>query len=213
MRVLVRKPGIGSRGFTLVEVLVGSALMAVLMTMVYQVLSPSMRSIQRAEARVETQQAALLALDRIFFDLRLSDPRSVTLLASPPAIAFLSPRPPSRSGLPPLDTMMYRLAGADTRPVTWRTFEVLYHDADQRLLLSKEAPYPGGFEVALMTPQQVQLLLEDPRYPARVAARNLQIIRFSRPRPPGILVDVVSEVTALGKRRETRLSLQVSPRH
>lgn len=201
------------KGFTIVELLVGATLLMVLMTMVYQVLAPSMRQVKKAEADTETQQAVLVALDRVFVSLRLSDSRSVTILAEPPAIAFLSPRPPTTPALPPLAPTMYGLAGADMTPVVWRSFEVLYHDAARGLLLGKQAPYSGLGEVARMTPPQVQAFLADLRYPARPVARNLKVVQFSRPRPPAVLIDVTSVVAAADKARETRLRLQVAPRN
>lgn len=207
--------GAGPRtpGFTLVEVLVAASLLLVLMTMVYQVVAPSMRLINKAESDTETQQAVLLALDRIFVALRLTDPRSVTVMTNPAGVAFLSPRPPAQAGLPALTDTMYQLAGVNTAPATWRLFEVLYHDATRGLLLRKQAPYPGGTQVARMTPVQVQTFLADPRYPVRTVGRNVKRLRISRPRPPGVLVDATSVIETTGKPRETRLLLAIAPRN
>lgn len=200
-------------GFTLIEVLVAASLLLVLMSMVYQVLAPSMRLVNKAEADTETQQAVLLALDKVFVALRLTDPRSITVLSDPPGVAFLTPRAPVRSGLPALTDTMYTLAGADTAPATWRAFEVLYHDVPGERLLQKQAPYPGGSQVARMTPSQVEAFLADTRYPARTVGRNLKRLRISRPRPPGVLVDATSVVQTAGRPRETRLVLAVAPRN
>lgn len=202
-----------SGGFTLIEVLVGCSVLMVLMTMVYQVVGPSMRLVHKAESDTETQQAALLALDEMFMALRHSDPRSITVLSSPPGVAFLSPRPPGTPGLPPLEETRSTKVGADTDPVRWASFEVLYHDEPGSMLLRKQAPYAGGTAVARMTPAQVEAFLADARYPVRVAGRHLRRLRVSRPRPPAVLLDATSVLETSGTPRETRLLLSVGPRN
>lgn len=80
---------------SLVEVLVASGVLLVLLSMVLSFLYPSFRASSRGAMRVEMQQQANLAVDRLVIDLEQCAPASVSLLppnqASDPSGVVMQP--------------------------------------------------------------------------------------------------------------------------
>lgn len=71
------------RGMSMLELLIAGGLFLVVLSVVFGFLIPSFRNSSRNGARIEMQQQASLAMDRLMIDLERSAPAAVTLLPSP----------------------------------------------------------------------------------------------------------------------------------
>lgn len=79
------------RGFTLLEVLVAAVLTLLVMGVAFGYLVPAWRASARIQTRVELQQSAVVALDRLTAELKTSAPGGVTLSDGVPRILAINP--------------------------------------------------------------------------------------------------------------------------
>lgn len=121
------------RGFSLPEVLVGMSLLALVLTLTAQVLSPSLRIWNLDQARSTVEATGMLLERRLAAELLTTARTSITTLASPPAVSFLVPR-----GYDP-----------ETGSTLWSGFVVYALDRENRLLYRKVWPNP---KAALQVP-------------------------------------------------------------
>lgn len=73
-------PACGTKGYTLVEILIASTLMLLLLALTFQVIVPTFRTTSERSARVELEQVAALAVNRVVADLESTAPSGVGLL-------------------------------------------------------------------------------------------------------------------------------------
>lgn len=116
-------------GFTLAEVLVAGALGLMLMVLLFQFLVPTMRASVRGATRVELQQMAVIALNKISADLQNTAPAGLSLSTTPPV----------SMGIVRISTVM-----GDGRQV-WEQKMIVYGLQGDRLI-RKEFP-PGAASV------------------------------------------------------------------
>lgn len=209
-RVFFRK-----RGITLVEVLVSTAIFGLLLSMVYLGLGRSMKTFHRVSADTETQQSGMIACEKVFRELNISDSGSVTIITSPyKAMSFMSSRDAEAIGLAPVPDSSLDDAGIDTSPVQWKKFLIFYLDNTDRTIKRKEVPLQSsGGNVKRIKSGLLGGYITDSGYSAKVVAKNIKDLNFSTPRYPGITIDITSTALYVGKEAETRLVFQIMPRN
>ncbi|MEW6278659.1 MAG: hypothetical protein AB1758_08570 [Candidatus Eremiobacterota bacterium] len=117
------------RGFTLFEALVACALTVLAFGLIAAFLVPTLRAQARGTARAELEQAAVLVLNRIESDLRMSASAATSLRVSPGSPA------PVVLGLRRVDSLQ-----GDATP-TWEPRVVAYWwDRAQKQVLRRECP-------------------------------------------------------------------------
>ena len=150
---------------TLAEVLIAMSLTGMLMALIYPILYGTVRSMLRADSDIQTQQKAMLLVEKFFSDFASTSRSSLTILDSIPAAAFLSQREVTTLGLPDLTpTTEYYPSTGPSYPVVWKKFVVMRYNAAEKTLDRLEFPYNGGSQLACMKPDQLSPLLNDPRY-------------------------------------------------
>ncbi len=141
------------------------ALTGVVLGLVYPVLYGTMRNIQRADADTQSQQKAVLLVEKFFADFASTNRSSLMVVEALPAASFLSQRemgPQSLPSLRPNDD--YYVSTGNTFPVEWKKFVAMRFNAAEKRLERMEFPYAGGSVVACMRPQQLEAVLVDVRY-------------------------------------------------
>ncbi len=118
-------------GFSLIETMAATALLAIVLTIAYNILVPILHIWQRNRAQGDMEQAGLILQTRLLQDMRPSDAASLTTITSPPAFSFLSTGHASMGGY---DT-------ATGRPV-WQTYVCYCLDTENQVLYRKEWPNP-----------------------------------------------------------------------
>jgi len=200
----------GRRGVTLPEIMVASSLMMVVLVMVYVVLTRGLRMMHRADADTRAQQQAMLATERLFGELAYSDYRSLTFLADPDAVSFLSLDPPRRTGLPVLGGADVTLL-ANFTWCTWRKFTAF--SVVQNRLVRQEFPYAGTTQLASIPDVNLGNLLANPQYPSTLVARGIERFTLDRTNTPGLLRLVVVARHDWDKPRITRLETTLAMRN
>lgn len=118
-------------GMTLMEQVVSTSLLAVVMLLTWQVLSPCLKVWQTDQAEVAIDQLGMLDSVRLRAELSRSTSRSLAFLdGDPPALCFLSCDDPSQ-------TAAYDPVTG--RPI-WRKWVVYFLDVENEILYRKEWP-------------------------------------------------------------------------
>lgn len=118
------------RGFTLLENLVVVSLTVLLLTLTWQVLSPSLRIWKINQARADIEQTGQVVEYKMAHELLQTSSSSVTIrTADPPAISFLGFDAASSGGY-----------DQNTGKAVWRKFVVYYLDTENHILYRKEWP-------------------------------------------------------------------------
>lgn len=153
------------QGLTLPETLLAMTLLGLVLSLVYPVLTGTTKAMLRAEADTQSQQQAVLLVEKVFSDFAFSTRASLTVVQSVPAASFLSREAMRYPSLPPLvqDTDYFPSSGS-TFPTTWNKFVALRYRSDPGQLERMEFPYTGGSSLACLTPEQLVRLLDDPQY-------------------------------------------------
>lgn len=197
------------------EVLISTAIFGLLLSMVYLGLGRSMKTWHRVSADTETQQSGMIACEKVFRELNISDPASVTIITAPcKAMSFMSSRDTEAAGLAPVPDASLDDAGIDASPVQWKKFLIFYLDTADSNIKRKEVPLqsPDG-NVKRMKSSSLAGYITDSSYPAKIVSRNIKDLNFSTPRYPGISIDITSTASFVGKEAETRFVFQIMPRN
>lgn len=190
-------------------------LTTVLLSLVYPVLFGTMKAITRADADVQSQQKAVLLVEKFFADFASTNRASLTVVESLPAASFLSQREMTVPSLPDLRIDQdYYPSNADTFPVVWRKFIALTFDAPNHQLLRLEFPYPRGTLLACMTPTQLTQNLAAPQYQTsrRKVVDNIERLRLKATGDSSLNIELTSKVTA-GTEKTTRLQVTLTMRN
>lgn len=182
--------------------------------MAFGVLVPTLRGVHQAERDVEAQQAAVMALDKLFHQAAFSDQRSVTIVSDEDrtVLSFLSMDPPAVAGAAPLPANFIKGSGQSSAPVVWRKFWVLIYEDAADTLTVREYPYAGGSEMAALEKATLSdALLETPAS-ERVLARGITDFKVIVPRPRVLHVEIESQREAITRDRKTRLSTDIAMR-
>ncbi|MBI3927783.1 MAG: prepilin-type N-terminal cleavage/methylation domain-containing protein [Armatimonadetes bacterium] len=204
-----------ANGFTLIELVVGAALLSLLLTMLYQTLVPTLKEVKRSEVDIDTQQAVALALNRLHAEASYSSPLSATIIQNPPCASYLSIDPAGEPGRPPLPTDQYQLLGLYTAPLRWQKFVLWYYDADARTLNRKEIPYRSADALSLahIEPDHLPGLIDSTDYSSRAVARGIERVVFGMLRPPLLSIDVTSQLKGVHDQKETRIVFTTTMRN
>lgn len=116
------------RGFTLIELVVASALAALVLGLGAAFLVPALRASSRSAARVELEQRAVLALSRLVKDIEHTSPAGMSLRSNDPVCVAVNPL-------------------EEVRPngdLIWsESYVIYYHDSAQGLFIRRLWP-PGN---------------------------------------------------------------------
>ncbi len=149
------------RAYSLLEVILSLALITLVMGLTLAFLFPALRASVRGTLRVEMQQQAVTALNRLCSDVRRTSVAGLSLRSGPPPIAVAAcpvSGPDLRSGQPgPMQP---------DGTVVWSDFFVIYYlDESSRKLMRREwppgPPAPTVEETTIIKPRRLS--------PARLA--------------------------------------------
>lgn len=224
-----------SRGVSLVEALISMVILGFLLIMVYKAFVPSMAHFRKANDQTQTEQKALSAYQKLFTELTLSDPASITITSSPTkTISFLSfadliftnngPDITSADLLGYEDEVNKVGAEIFTDSINWKKIVIIYPGSfmagNKRIyaLLKKEVPYlssPNDTEVHRLTSSAVQDIINDNSYPTYVLCRGIQEANFTMPNYPSVTIEVISAHKSFYKDKEasSRYIFIVTPRN
>jgi type II secretory pathway pseudopilin PulG len=150
---------------TLPELLVAMTLTGVLLSLVYPIFSGTVKTMLRADADTQSQQKAVLLVEKFFADFASTSRSSLAIVDTIPAASFLSQRPMGVAGLPMLRSSDdYYPSTANSAPVVWHKFVAMRFNAEDKTLEKLEFPYPDGSQLGCMQPDQLAALLGDFRY-------------------------------------------------
>lgn len=182
--------------------------------MAFGVLVPTLRGVHQAEQDVEAQQAAVMALDKLFHHAAFSDQRSVTIVKDEDrtVVSFLSSDRPSLTGTAPLPASFIKTSGQSSAPLVWQKFWILIYDAEADTLTVREYPYSGGSELAALAKETLADALLEPPASERVLARGITDFQAILPRPRVLHVEIESQREAADRDRKTRLSTDIAMR-
>lgn len=205
----MRRAGIHGvrRGFTLVETLVGTTLLALVLMLSAQVITPSLRIWKLDQARATVEGTALILEKRLAAELVASTAESLTTLADPPSLAFLQ-----ADGYDP-----------DSGKPVWNRYVLYSLDTTNRVLHREEWPNPGlSLQVPLLlrtlpttepkalTPAELRLAVTSHNGTERPAGHyvsGLQVVRGTREEPVEVVL-TFSVPTPHGlESRERRLAM------
>lgn len=207
------------KGFTLIETLISTVILGILLFLVYQSFVPSIRKVKIADAKSQAQQNALVAYQKIFDEISVSNPKSLTIGEVTIAgkkrdcIAFLSYKPFVDSGAatqsPPPDIDMHNQY-TTVPSITWTKFVIIYTGQvtapagnKVNVLLKKEIPYNKGAQVWRLKKEKVDEYVLSGMYAPYVMATNVVDASFYVPRYPSVTIDISStrdpEVSQLKK--------------
>lgn len=209
-RVFPRK-----KGMTLPELLIAMTLTGVVLTLVYPILSGTVRAMVKADADTQTQQKAVLLVEKFFADFSTTNRSSLTILDSVPAASFLSQRPLSQNGLTALRRSTdYYPSDASTYPVLWTKFVAIAFNAPEKKLERFEFPYTEGPQLACITPNQLAILLADPRYAGtqRTVVRGIESLKLRAIGDSSVSVELTSRETSEAS-RSTNIQVILSMRN
>lgn len=203
------------RGLTLPELLVAMGLTGLVLSLVYPVLYGTMRAIHRADADTQSQQKAVLLVEKFFADFASTSRSSLTVIESLPAASFLSQSPMTVASLPNLQANTdYFPSGANSHPIVWTKFVAMAFDAPRSQLQRMEFPYSGGSFLACIKPDQLTRLLSDNRYQAsrRLVVSDIQALKIRASGDASINLEVTSKVRA-DVEKTTRLQVTLTMRN
>ncbi|MCE1246735.1 MAG: type II secretion system GspH family protein [Firmicutes bacterium] len=220
-----------NKGVTLIEALISMAILGLLLVVVYKAFVPSMDHFRKVNDQTKTEQSALVAYQRLFADLTLSNPSTVTITDSPTkSLSFLSFSEPVYTG------NTYTVTNADllgyddetnktgtqkyTNEITWKKFVIIYPGTTMAgslrvpVLLKKEVVYNLDHEVHRLTSTAVQRIINDSACPAYVLSRDVATINFTMPSYPAVTIEVIAfEETRYKKSESSRYIFVVKPRN
>jgi hypothetical protein len=179
-------PGSRSRGFTLIEVAVYSAVLLLLLGGVFMVVEGGMRYFRLAEAHETVNQQAVIAMGRIRGELANGSQTSLNPGAAPqPHILFLSPFGMDGSG-----EEEYEYGGNGTQ-VLWKKWVCFYRDGQSRLVRAEfDVPDVIDPSVPVVPDFAVDIL----PLPAQTLATNVSAVNFQFfPAPAVIRITVETE--------------------
>lgn len=184
--------------------MIAMSVLGLLLYIIYSAFVPAMRKVKIADAQCQTQQSALVAYQKIFNEVSISNPRSFSIVEYPAkSLSFLSNSPFADSALPgkvmPVkdEDLIKQYCFADG--ITWTKMVILFRGEATApagnkvsVLCKKEIPYNKGGEVCRLVEDSVSTYLNDSSYPTYVMALNIDDVSFSAPRYPCILVELTS---------------------
>ncbi|MDQ7822833.1 MAG: hypothetical protein RDV48_08580 [Candidatus Eremiobacteraeota bacterium] len=180
-----------------VEVLIVMGILGVVLSVMYQALIPALRGLNRTSADTDTQQAVVIASEKIREELRLSTPYSITNTGN--AISFLSPKTPLPSAVT-VDLYGANVVDGECEipDVVWRKYLVVYFHQQSSTIRMKELPITPTSVVRKLVPASLSTYAADGQYKESVMARNIYNVDFYVPRFPCVMVDVVAYKTHTG---------------
>ncbi len=189
------------RGVTLIEALIAMAIVGLLLVIVYKAFVPSMEKFKKADAQTEAQQNALVAYQKVFSELSLTCPESITITTSPiKSISFLSFRDPSIHPVgPPISDSDIATHGEINPSIEWKKFVIIYPGEATapagnkvKVLYKKEIPYTKGNAIYFIKSDRVPFYINDSRYAEKVIAQHIQDVNYAMPKYPGVLIEIIS---------------------
>jgi len=203
------------RGLTLPELLVAMGLTGLVLSLVYPVLYGTMRAINRADADTQSQQKAVLLVEKFFADFASTSRSSLSVIESLPAASFLSQKPVTVPSLPNLQANSdYFPSGADSYPIVWRKFVAMTFDAPSSQLQRLEFPYTGGTFLACIKPDQLAHLLADHRFQSsrRLVVGDIQALKIRASGVASLNLEITSKVRA-DVEKTTKLQVTLTMRN
>lgn len=171
------------KGFTLLEITVTAVLLSMVMLLAIRFLVPTMRISARGTLRVEMQQTAVVALNRLITDYERSSPAGIGLRLTAPVAVSVCP------------VVRVQPDGADV----WSDSFILYsYDVPTRQLRRREwppgAPSPTTEELTItkarrLGPDRIAGILAEP--PARQIILAADVDSFQILQPPGATGDML----------------------
>lgn len=196
---------------SLLETLVAGTLLTVVMGMILSILIPTFRNTSRGGLRVEMQQQASIALERLVIDLEHGAPASVSVLPAPPASSDVS-------GVAVQRIDGYSSSGAQQ----WEKQLVVYYWLPKTRALKREI-WMNGMKPALpvtlldyhpsrITRQDLIEIINDGSSPEKTLARGVSKFKVDYPddlskRQP-YQIELRLERVATGKQEPEVLSLK-----
>lgn len=172
-----RRPREGPAGVTLMELVTTSALLLILLGVVYSALTLSLTYYRQADDSVYLQQQAMAAAKRIVEEMGSSPSSSVVL--SPDGVLFLSARTGSGG-------LQYNSSGA----ILWQRYVAYYTQmsGSEPVLVRKEKPLSAPSATVPSSPPSLASIQADASLKSTVVARSIQALSFTGGTPVAIRV-------------------------
>lgn len=195
------RPGLRSRGATLIEVVVYSGVLLMLMGGVYFVVEGGMRNLRLAGAGQTASQQAMVGLRKILFELGPASQTSLEVSSLPQEhVTFLSPDPPE-GGLPG-----YTFSGP---LMEWKKWVSIFQDGTRIVRVEDELTSPTTDPASEAVPGFAADVLT--WSPPKLLANNIGELRFNRLNSAVVTVEIVTSVQT-GTDRTTGVELISSVR-
>lgn len=190
-------------------------LTGILLTLVYPVLTQTVKALLRVDADTQSQQKAVLLIEKFFSDFASTTRASLTVLESLPAASFLSEREMSVPNLALLkENDDYYPSDGNSAPIVWKKFVAMRYNAAAKSLQRMEFPYPGSSRPACMRPQQLADVMNDFRYRGseRLVVGGIEELKMRASGDCSLTLELVAQQRA-DLNKNTRIQVVLSMRN
>ena len=172
-------------GHTLMELMVAMAIFGLILSSIFNIFVPGVRTFMVGKERVVTQANVMISLKRIRMELCSTSNSSITINSAeiysstgePDAISFLSPYSDTERKIS-LDSV------TSTLPI-WQKYVIYFHDRPSRELRRKvvKLTEPGPLAIALDHDKLYDLCLDNDNYPYSIVSRDIHKLSICRTSP------------------------------
>jgi len=204
-------------GHTLMELMVAMAIFGLILSSIFNIFVPGVRTFMVGKERVATQANVMISLKRIRMELCSTSNSSITINSAeiysstgePDAISFLSPYSDTERKIS-LDSV------TSTLPI-WQKYVIYFHDRPSRELRRKvvKLTEPGPLAIALDHDKLYDLCLDNDNYPYSIVSRDIHKLSICRTSPYLVKIHINSRKKAAGfvgsQEQESECFMEIYP--
>lgn len=183
------------RGNTLIELMVCFSLLGLTLALMAPLFKRTSKVVNRADRDAESQQQALVGVQKLFAEAAYSSPASLRIDPDDPtACAFLSQQALRTSATPAMNGPDYLRTGICTPEMNWKKMLVVYYRSAAKELNYKEFVYSNPQqEIVLVNRSSLQTLIYRPDAPVRTVAAGVTAFTVESPQQGLISASITAE--------------------
>lgn len=183
------------RGNTLIELMVCFSLLGLTLALMAPLFKRTSKVVNRADRDAESQQQALVGVQKLFAEAAYSSPASLRIDPNDPtACAFLSQQPLRSPTAPLMAGADYLRTGLCTPDMSWRKMLVVYFRSAAKELNYKEFAYTNAQqEIVLVHRSRLQNLIYRTDTPMKMVATGVTAFVVESPQQGLISTSITAE--------------------
>ncbi|MCL5037220.1 MAG: hypothetical protein M1269_08915 [Chloroflexi bacterium] len=202
------------RGMTIMELLIASFMLIMLLVLVYRLFMPAIHAWLRVDADSQSQQNAVISMDRFLRKISATTPASIAIYGTPyVGISFLSFDAPEDPSAPMLTDDDLLDTEQKSNPLIWKKVVIIYNNSDTGELIMKEAAYPQSGQIKRLITSSYGKIVADDAYTPRRLSHHVLFLAFSQGHYPLLDVSVTTSNKDLRDERTTTTNFVVYPRN